>query len=194
MLTVPDVPAIAPVPRHPGDWTFFSSGSRLGMELQTLGKQLAEYLEVPGNRGVLVSSVKKSGAAAEAGLRAGDVIVRVNRNSVRDVDDVLEEVREAERDTIPFEVVRKGKPITMSVAVGRDRHDTSGLRELRGRKHSYDLSREGYLDALEELRGNQVFREDFGRKLRESMRELERSLKEGALELKREITRSLRDS
>ena len=194
VLKVPDVPAVAPFPLHPPGWSFFMGGPRLGMEMQTLGKQLAEFLEVPGNRGVLIGAVEKKGAAADAGLKAGDVIVRVNRNAVRDVDDVLEEVGDADRDTVAFEVVRKGKPLTFAVPVAGEREKTSGLDWLRREGYHYQPGREGYLDALEELRENDVVREDLGRELRESIRELKRNLKEGARELKHEINRSWGDS
>jgi S1-C subfamily serine protease len=184
-VPVPDVPAVAPMHPRPFGMSFFVSGERLGMGMQTLNRQLAEYFEVPGNRGVLVSSVQKKGAAADAGVKAGDVIVRVNRNSVRDVDDVLDEIREAERDTLPFEVVRRGKPVTLNVGVGKDRGESSDL---------YERGREEYLDALGEFRGDEMFKEDFGRELRESMLELKRELQEGARELERELGRAFRDS
>jgi serine protease Do len=187
-FTVPGLPAIAPPGRLPFGMTYYRSGERLGMEMQTLGKQLGEFLEVPGNRGVLVSSVDRKGAGAAAGMKAGDVIVRVNRNGVRDVDDVLTEIREAERDTLPFEVVRKGKAVTLTVAVGQERDDTSELLD-GGMRREWRV--------FEELRGRdkeELFDEDLSRGLEESIRDLKRDLERGARDLEREFRRSFRES
>lgn len=183
-LTVPDIPAVAPAhPRAPG-MTFFRSGERLGMELQTLGRQLAEFLEVPGNRGVLVSAVAKKGAAATAGVKAGDVIVKVNRSSVRDVDDVLDEIRDAEEAAVPFEVIRKGKPVTVTIDVGGE-EDLSGI---------YDDARREHRDALRKLKEDRGMREEILRDLKESLREMKRDLQEGALELKQVLREHLHES
>ena len=185
MMTIPDVPSVAKVHPMPFGSSFFVSGSRLGMELQTLGKQLAEYFDIPGNRGVLVSSVDKKGAAARAGVKAGDVIVRVNRNSVRDIGDVMDEVHEAEADSIPFEVMRKGKSMTFTIETSGGDDDLSYHRH-----HPLD----GVLEEIRAAQGEDFDREEFSRELREAIRELQRSLREGAMDLRRELNRSFRES
>ena len=51
--------------------------------MQTLTPEIARSLKVaPQTRGVAVSSVDQSSAAAEAGLQEGDVIMEVNRQAV----------------------------------------------------------------------------------------------------------------
>ncbi len=188
-FTVPPRPNIAPM--HPGGFgmSFHRSGERLGMEMQDLGKQLAAYFEVPGNRGVLVTSVSTKGSAGKAGMKAGDVIVRVNRNTVRDVDDVLDEVRETDADSIPFEVIRKGKTVTMSIGVERDEetsfldHDWDALGRLESR---------AYHDALRAHAGGIAFRKEKLHGLKESLMDLKEELRENALELKKKLREELR--
>jgi len=188
-FTVPPMPNIAPT--HPGGFgmTFHRTGERLGMDMQDLGKQLAAYFEVPGNRGVLVTSVSKKGSAAEAGMKAGDVIVRVNRNTVRDVDDLLEEIRDADADSIPFEVIRKGKTVTMTIGVVREDETSSLYYDMD------DMGRRGhraYRDAMRAHAGEIAFGKEKLHGLKESLMELKEELRENAMELKEKLCEELR--
>jgi serine protease Do len=67
-------------------------GNRIGTTLMPLNDQLAAYFGV--KEGVLVSSVAPDSAAARAGLKAGDVIVAVNDQIVRDPGEVRDAMRE----------------------------------------------------------------------------------------------------
>ena len=185
-FTLPRAPGLPDVaPTHPGTFGmgFFRSGEHLGMEMQDLGKQLAEYFEVPGNRGVLVASVAKTGSAGKGGLKAGDVIVRVNKNTVRDVDDVLEEIRDAGAGVVPFEVLRRGKPLTLSVEIGEAEDDVSLYFDAGSRMHR---------DALRALQESVPRRHDMLHGLKERLMELKRDLKENARELKESLREELR--
>ena len=61
--------------------------SRHGIVVEPLSPQLCDYFGVPQNRGVLVRSVDKGSPGALAGLKAGDVIVKVNNEDIHDVAD-----------------------------------------------------------------------------------------------------------
>lgn len=90
---VPPTPPPAPLPpsgpRPPSppravppslETFFWRSGNRLGISIEDLSPQLAEYFGT--KEGVLVSSVEADSAAAKAGVKAGDVITTVNGNTV----------------------------------------------------------------------------------------------------------------
>jgi membrane-associated protease RseP (regulator of RpoE activity) len=90
------------VPRMPdGAWAFKgrpgelfgfkSEKGRLGVRVQELDGQLAEYFGTP--KGVLVSSVDADSPAAKAGLKAGDVITAVNGKAVAEPSDLIEVVQ-----------------------------------------------------------------------------------------------------
>ncbi len=123
---MPDVPEIAdfpapptpPVPPMPPmDGFGFRGGRRLGLAYQELGDQLARYFKVDG--GVLVTAVDEDGPAAKAGLKAGDIIVRVGGKSVKDGGDLRDAVRDAEAgSTTTIGVQREGRPMDLSVKVG----------------------------------------------------------------------------
>jgi serine protease Do len=64
------------------------TAERFGFSVQDLTPELREQLKVPGGDGVVVSGVEEGGPAARAGIRAGDVIVEVNRERVKSAADV----------------------------------------------------------------------------------------------------------
>lgn len=86
---------------------------RLGLRLQGLTDQLAEYFGVEG--GALVASVREDSPAAQAGIRAGDVVVRIGEEDVRDPGDAVRAVRAAEAGPVTVAVVRDGGERTVTV-------------------------------------------------------------------------------
>lgn len=67
--------------------SFTLLSSRHGLVVESLSPQLADYFGVPPGHGVLVRSVESGSPAAVAGLKAGDVIVKVNNEAVHDMAD-----------------------------------------------------------------------------------------------------------
>jgi serine protease Do len=55
---------------------------RSGLQVENLTPQLGEYFGVTGGNGVLVRAVDKGSPAESAGLKAGDVIVRVEKEKI----------------------------------------------------------------------------------------------------------------
>jgi serine protease Do len=84
------------------------ASDQLGMTLRNLTPEVAERLELPrGTRGVVVTDVE-GGAAEQAGLRQGDVIVSVNGTNVTDVDAFKKETSAAKQDGVARLRVRRG--------------------------------------------------------------------------------------
>jgi S1-C subfamily serine protease len=93
-----------------------AGGRNLGITLAPLGDQLAEYFGV--KEGALVSSVQTGSAAADAGLRAGDVITAINGRMVRDASDVIAEIRRAQpAGALDISVMRDKKPLTLKATL-----------------------------------------------------------------------------
>lgn len=97
---------------------------RLGITFQEISGQLARHFKVPGEQGLLVSSVEEGSPAAASGLQAGDVIVKLGGREVRDADDLRQEVARAEAGSeLLITVQRDGKALEVSVKVrGEARH------------------------------------------------------------------------
>ncbi len=88
---------------------------RLGVQVQELNPELREFLGAPTERGVLVSRVEEDSPAADAGLRVGDVIVRVGEREVENAHDLTREVAGvAEGEAVEIEISRKGDAKTFS--------------------------------------------------------------------------------
>jgi serine protease Do len=81
----------------------------LGLTVQTLTGDLAETLGLDRNlKGVVVSEVEPEGPAAEAGLRRGDVILEVNRQTVKDVDGYRKAIKAGGKGKSVLFLVRRG--------------------------------------------------------------------------------------
>ena len=85
-----------------------SPRSRLGVQVEELTPQLAEYFGAK-NGGVLVSSINSGSPAEKAGLKAGDVITSINGDAVRDSEDVIDELRAVEGQDVTIGILREKK-------------------------------------------------------------------------------------
>lgn len=93
-----------------------SRGPRLGIRYHELSDQLAGYFKVED--GVLVSSVDEDSPAAKAGVKAGDVIVKLNGRKVADASDLGEEIARIEAGVeATLTVQRDGRPLDLKVTL-----------------------------------------------------------------------------
>jgi len=93
--------------------------SMLGVEAESLGDtQLADYFGVKD--GVLVRSVFKGSAAEKAGIKAGDVLLKVDKDRVttpREVTSAIRNSRKSGKKTFPIAVLRDHKDMTLTVTL-----------------------------------------------------------------------------
>lgn len=81
----------------------------LGLSVQELTPELAESLGLEGEKGVVVSSVRRGSPASEAGLQRGDLIQEIERESIEGMDDYTRIMREsASKDQILMVVRHEG--------------------------------------------------------------------------------------
>jgi serine protease Do len=73
-----------------------ASKGKWGLQLHDLDEHVAAQLRLDTREGVAIVGVEPGSAAAEAGLRAGDVIVEVNRESVDSVSEVKKQLGDAD--------------------------------------------------------------------------------------------------
>jgi serine protease Do len=112
----PPMPPMPPMGR--GDVpVFIVQAPVIGLEGETLTSQLADFFGVKG--GVLVRSVTPGTPAAKAGLKAGDVVTRVNSVTVTNTREIQAMVRMSRKKNIPFGVVREKKDMNVELEVGQ---------------------------------------------------------------------------
>ena len=88
----------------------------LGVYLESLEDQLAEYFEVED--GALIKSIVEDSPAESVGLKAGDVIVAIAGKDVDDSDDVTKILRKHDPgDEVVVEVVRRGSMKSFNVVL-----------------------------------------------------------------------------
>ncbi len=92
----------------------------LGVSIQPLSADIAAGLGLPKDRGEIVAFVEPGGPAARAGIRQGDVIVRINDQEVT-FDNTLSYVvaNTAIGSTVPIELIRGKDRVTVRANVAQ---------------------------------------------------------------------------
>lgn len=95
-----------------------SESGKLGLSLQPLTQDTARQLNVPdGTEGLVVTEIDPSGVAAEAGIARGDVIMEINRQPVKTVDNVQSALNSAGEKPILILISRGGQVVYLTVRV-----------------------------------------------------------------------------
>ncbi|MBI3766459.1 MAG: PDZ domain-containing protein [Ignavibacteriales bacterium] len=110
-------------PGDPFHFGFFPSEELYGLKLEKLTKQLGEFFEVPGDKGLLVTQVRKGSDGEKAGFKAGDVITKVGEKTIHNLDDVREELFDGKNGDVNVGIIRKGKALTLTMSVKGDDDD-----------------------------------------------------------------------
>jgi serine protease Do len=141
---------------------------RQGVVAENLTQQLGEVFGVKDGDGVLIRSVEKGSAADKAGLRAGDVIVRVGGSKVADISDWSQVLGEQQPGAVQIGIVRDKRPQTLSMTLTE-----------RARQESFDWP------------GSEEFKNEM-MELRRLRPQIERSMREAQEKIRRELERSRR--
>lgn len=157
------------------------SRPRLGISADGLTPQLAEYFGVKQGKGVLVREVTSGSAAEKAGLKAGDVIVRVDNEAVEDVATLRRALGKK----------KGGESVTLSIV--RNRQESSLTVELEQARGSGDtaylLEREEldeWRDAMKEMQGEM---REFQRQWQQQEQEIRKQVDTERRHLEQELIR-----
>jgi serine protease Do len=94
----------------------------VGAELDPLGSQLAEYFGVKDGQGLLVKRVAENSPASTAGLKAGDVITKVNGESMPTLNTWYHALHANRGKQMQVTIVRNHKEQTLSMQAGDPKH------------------------------------------------------------------------
>lgn len=104
----------------------WSYRGRMGVTLQSLTPQLAEYFGLKDRSGALITSVRKDSPADRAGLKAGDIILAIDGETVEDPGDVRRLISKKEEGPVEVRLMRDRHE--MSVTVTLEKRERSRIR------------------------------------------------------------------
>jgi serine protease Do len=93
-------------------------GPVLGISAEDLSGQLGTYFGAPNGTGIMVREVRSGTAAEKAGLKAGDVIVKVNGSPVGSLSELRQQLRDkSDEKTVSLGILRKGSEMNVPVTI-----------------------------------------------------------------------------
>ena len=117
----------------------------LGVEIQPVGPDIAEALGLKSANGAIVDKTMPGTPAADAGLKPGDVITKVNGQEVKDAGDLTREIGEMKPgDKVELTYLRDGAEKTVSVTLAQQkprRRRSAETTRTRRRRRSACSSR-----------------------------------------------------
>ena len=118
----------------PGLMSFTRSGrARLGITYTEIDGQLADYFKAPTDHAILVNSVAAESAAAKAGVKAGDLLVKVGGASIEETQDLREAVGDLEPGkATSIIVLREGKNVELSLTLPEPARPKAAAPRSRG--------------------------------------------------------------
>jgi serine protease Do len=91
----------------------------LGISIQPVSEEVADALGLEKNRGEFVARIVAGEAADKAGLKEGDIVLRVNDREVTPeatLSYIVANIKPGTR--IPLDILREGKPMKLTATVG----------------------------------------------------------------------------
>ena len=92
---------------------------RIGAVLDSLGPQLAAYFGVKDGSGMLVKTVEPESPAAQAGLQAGDVVLKLNDDPVATPMDWMRAMHSAQDKPLLLTIMRNKRVEVLTIAALR---------------------------------------------------------------------------
>lgn len=93
-----------------------------GIQAQPLDRNTVQYLDIPFSEGVIITKIINNSPAFKAKLEYGDVIVAVEKEKVRSLDDILEiiEINDLRPgDKVKIRIWREGRYLNKSLILGK---------------------------------------------------------------------------
>lgn len=133
MPAMPVMPAMPMLPEMamPAFDFSISYGIRTGALVENITPQLGEYFGIKTGEGVLVRSVEKGSPAEAAGLRAGDVVVRVEHERISGRGDWNMVLREHRSGKLTMGIIRDRREQNVILALPERPKDSSRIFNLQ---------------------------------------------------------------
>ncbi len=115
----------------------------IGVQIQPVTKEIADSLNLKNSEGALVAEPQKNSPAVKAGIEAGDVIVSVDGERVKDARELSRKIGGMRPGaTIKLGVLRKGDEKTLSLTLGELPNQREARAESRSSRSERDMDRD----------------------------------------------------
>jgi serine protease Do len=135
-------------------WPGWENRKYIGVYMEPLNKELLDYFGVKEESGLLVNRLTKDGPAEKAGVKVGDVVIRVDGKKVTSVGDLSEFIQDKKKgDKVKLDIIRDKKPLTMEVEVSEEESPSiSDLYLTRPYEEAWDEAAKGLQKQYEQSR------------------------------------------
>jgi serine protease Do len=100
----------------------------LGVTVQNLTADLAEYFKLKNQQGVLVAKVLEDSPAAKGGLKEADIIKKIDGEEIENVRELVTLISQTKVDKqVEIEVLRDGKTQILNVKIGKHPEDLTAV-------------------------------------------------------------------
>ena len=124
-IVVPDIDIDIPA------MDIMSPAVSTGIVVDNLTPQLAQFFGVKAGQGVLVKSVERGSVAEKGGMKAGDVIIKVDGDTIESRSDYRQAIRHRESESVKVVVVRDKKEQTLTLTLPPPRKESGWNFEFK---------------------------------------------------------------
>jgi len=181
---------------------------RNGLTVEPITPQLAQAFGSKEGHGVLIRSVEKNSPAETAGFRAGDVIVRVGNETIDNVNDWNQALRQPQSaNKVNVTVIREKREQNLTLALPENRSDSSAL-DFSGMQQDFDNMRidiadigpevqQAIAEAQKEIQktfNSPEFHKQIEEAQREAQREARKAMELNRAEIQKQVEQARREA
>jgi len=167
----------------------FGRGAFLGVRLQSLDNDLASYFGIKKDGGALVIKSDKGSPAEKAGIKSGDVIIMVDKEKIRNGDDLLKTIKKYKPgNKVKLTILRHKKRISLIAVL--DKGKWEGFMNIVRFPEKGIFHIDAPVFDKDEI---MIWKDKQGEELRKRMIELKEQLKDENIMLKKEMGKELKE-
>ena len=123
----------------------------LGVPVSPVDPTLRSHLPtLPADSGLIVNDVVKGSPADQAGVKKDDVLITLDRKPLSNSDALIAQIQASKGKTVPLELLRAGKPLTLAVTPAKRAHPTViNVKESNPSTLTYQVVRPSMAIAVE---------------------------------------------
>ena len=167
-------------PKSLETWPQGEKRKYIGVYLEEINKELLEYFGIKEGNGLLVNRLTNDGPAEKAGLKVGDVIVRVDGKKVETVGGLSELIQDKKKgDKVKIDLIRDKKPMSVEVEIEEEENPSFSWSLMPYQEYWGDISKE----LQRQYEKSREYYEKYSAETKERMKKLNEELSKQSKEL-----------